>query len=62
MNARDLLANCLEEDVAFVPGGPFFPNGDHENTLRLNYSTSDPDRIIEGVKRIAKVLKETMGS
>ena len=60
MNARDLLVSCLEEDVAFVPGGPFFPNGGHENTLRMNYSTSSPERIEEGVGRMAKVLRKAM--
>ena len=60
MNARDLLVSCLEEDVAFVPGGSFFPNGGNENTLRMNYSTSDPERIEEGVRRMAKVLRRAM--
>ncbi len=60
LNARDLLKQCLKEDVAFVPGGPFFPNGGHENTLRMNYSTSSAERIQEGVKRMAKVLRQAM--
>ncbi len=60
MNARDLLVSCLEEDVAFVPGGPFFPNGGNENTLRMNFSTSSPERIEEGVGRMAKVLRKAM--
>ncbi len=57
LNARDLLIKCLEEDVAFVPGGPFFPNGGNENTLRMNYSSASPERIKEGVERMAKVLR-----
>ena len=60
LNARELLEQCLKEDVAFVPGGPFFPNGGHENTLRMNYSTSNAERIEEGVKRMAKVLRLAM--
>jgi len=60
LNARELLVKCLEEDVAFVPGSPFFPNGGHENTLRLNYSTSSAERIEEGVKRMAKVLRKAL--
>lgn len=60
LNARDLLVKCLEKDVAFVPGSPFFPNGGHENTLRMNYSTSSADRIEDGVKRMATVLKRAM--
>ena len=41
-DAHELLALCLERDVAFVPGGSFFPNGGHENTLRLNFSAMAP--------------------
>ena len=60
LNARDILEQCLAEDVAFVPGAPFFPNGGHENTLRMNYSTSNAERIEEGVKRMAKVLRQAI--
>jgi len=58
INARDLLVKSLEKDVAFVPGGSFFPNGGKENTFRLNYSNMPEDRIVEGIRRLAGVLKE----
>lgn len=59
INARDLLISCLENHVAFVPGGAFFPNGGKENTLRLNFSNMSEDRIVEGVARIGKLIKES---
>ncbi len=58
INARDVLQKCLERNVAFVPGGSFFPNGGRENTFRINYSNMPEDRIAEGIKCIAGVLKE----
>lgn len=57
LNARDLLVKSLEHNVAFVPGGAFFPNGGHENTLRINFSNMPEDRIAEGLKRLGAVLK-----
>ena len=60
LSARALLGACLERNVAFVPGGAFFPNGGHENTLRLNYSNMPVERIREGVKRIALTLKDLL--
>ncbi|SHH30894.1 aminotransferase-like domain-containing protein [Tepidibacter thalassicus] len=60
INAKDVMAKCLENNVAFVPGGSFFPNGGKENTFRLNYSNMTEERIVEGVKRLAKVLKEVL--
>jgi 2-aminoadipate transaminase len=61
LNAREVLAACLERDVAFVPGGSFFPNGGHENTLRLNFSNMPEGRIEEGVRRLGTVLRGLVG-
>ncbi len=60
MNARDLAAKALEQNVAYVPGGSFYPNGGNENTFRLNYSNMDDERIVEGIKRLGKVLKDAI--
>ncbi|AGL00092.1 PLP-dependent aminotransferase family protein [Desulfoscipio gibsoniae] len=58
VNARDVLEKSLERNVAFVPGGSFFPNGSKENTFRINYSNMPEDRIVEGLKSLAGVLRE----
>jgi len=60
LNARDLLVKCLERNVAFVPGGSFFPNSSRENTLRLNYSNSSEEMIVEGIRRIADAMREML--
>jgi 2-aminoadipate transaminase len=53
-----VLVRALERNVAFVPGGSFFPNGGHENTLRLNFSNMPEERITEGIARLGAVLHE----
>lgn len=58
INARELSIKALEKNVAYVPGGSFFPNGGNENTLRVNYSNMEEERIVEGVRRLAQVFKE----
>jgi len=55
--AEEILKKVLEQKVAFVPGSSFFPNGGNENYFRLNYGTMSEDLIIEGVKRLGKVLR-----
>ena len=60
LNARTLLDECLKRDVAFVPGGAFFPNGGHEETLRLNYSNMPIKRIREGIRRLASALDQLL--
>jgi DNA-binding transcriptional MocR family regulator len=57
LSARTLLEACLRRNLAFVPGGAFFPNGGHENTLRLNYSNMPVARIEEGVRRLAAAIR-----
>ncbi len=56
VDARDVLEGCLNENVAFVPGSPFFPAGGHENTFRINFSNMPEARIEEGLRRLGKIL------
>ena len=60
INSRELALIALEKNVAFVPGGSFFPNGGNENTMRLNYSNMDEERIVEGIKRLGTAIKKMM--
>lgn len=58
VNARELMMKAIEQKVACVPGGSFFPNGGHENAIRVNYSNMPEDKIVEGIKRLGKVITE----
>ena len=49
---------AIEAGVAFVPGTHFYPDGGHENTMRLNFSMSEIPAIREGMARLAKVIAE----
>jgi DNA-binding transcriptional MocR family regulator len=61
VNTRELLERCLERDVAFVPGGAFFPDSGHENTARLNFSCMPPEKIAEGSHRFCQAVREFLG-
>ncbi len=58
VDGKELAQRAIEKKVAFVPGGAFYPNGGNLNHARLNYSASDEETIIEGIKRLAEVIKE----
>lgn len=60
VSATALLQEALKQKVAYVPGKPFYPYEDKDNTLRLNFSNASPDMIIEGIKRLGKVFKENI--
>ncbi len=60
LNAQELMKKCVDNKVAYVPGGFFFPEGNKENYFRLNYSSCKEDKIIEGIKRLGNVLKDEL--
>ena len=61
INTSDLLDKALQEKVAYVPGVSFFPNGDGGfNAMRLNFSYSSPEVIVEGIKRLGTILKQEL--
>ena len=58
LNSQDLFADAVKEKVAFVPGSPFYAEGGHFNTLRLNFSNAVPEKINEGICRLSDVVKK----
>jgi 2-aminoadipate transaminase len=59
VSAEGVFARAIERKVAFVPGMPFYVDGT-DNTFRLNFSNSTPERIEEGVRRLGACLKEAL--
>ena len=53
VDSSRLLDTALRQDVAFVPGDPFFPNGDEGSHMRLNFSNAKPEMIREGIRRLS---------
>jgi len=58
INTEDLFYKAIDENVAYVIGNAFYVNGEGNNSCRLNFSFCSAEKIDEGVKRLAKVLKE----
>jgi 2-aminoadipate transaminase len=58
LDAAEVLKVAIQRKVAFVPGESFHPNGGGKNTMRLNFSYSNPETIREGITRMGTVLKE----
>lgn len=53
-----LAASIEKERVAFVPGAAFFPDRSGTNTIRFAFSLSTPEKIDEGIKRLARLIGE----
>jgi 2-aminoadipate transaminase len=60
LNTSELMASAIAEKVSYVPGESFHPNGGGTNTMRLNFSCMKPEKIEEGVARLARVFKKKL--
>jgi 2-aminoadipate transaminase len=60
MDASMLLQAAVGQKVAFVPGESFFTDGTGRNTARLNFSNATPERIEEGIGRLAVCLRREL--
>jgi 2-aminoadipate transaminase len=59
LDSKLILMRALKEDnVAFVIGQAFYPDGTGKNHMRLNFSHSSDELIVEGISRLAKTLKK----
>ncbi len=50
-----MLQDAVAEKVAYVPGSAFSPSGEKNSAIRLNFSSSTPEQIEEGVRRLTRV-------
>ena len=68
LDTKAMLPRAVTARVAYVPGTAFFADGSGSASLRLSYCYPPPDRIREGVRRLAGVvedeleLRDTFGS
>ncbi|NIW45140.1 MAG: aminotransferase class I/II-fold pyridoxal phosphate-dependent enzyme [Gammaproteobacteria bacterium] len=60
IDTQKIFPLAIDKKVAYVPGGPFHPNGGGQNTMRLNFSFASEDEIKAGIARLAEVLKTAM--
>lgn len=58
IHAREVFDACVAQNVAFVVGPPFFAEGGHENTLRMNFSMPTIPDIQKGVEIMGGIIRE----
>lgn len=60
LDAKAMMPRAISARVAYVPGTGFFADGTGRANLRLNFSFPPPERIREGVRRLARVVEQEM--
>ncbi|MDO8143766.1 MULTISPECIES: PLP-dependent aminotransferase family protein [Isoptericola] len=56
LDAKSMLPRAVTERVAYVPGTAFYFDGQGSDHMRLSFCFPTPDRIREGVRRLATVV------
>ena len=56
LDAKSMLPRAVTARVAYVPGTAFYYDGSGASHLRLSYCYPTPERIREGVRRLAGVI------
>lgn len=57
IDAKAMLPRAVTARVAYVPGTAFYADGYGTSTMRLSFCYPTPERIREGVRRLAGVLE-----
>ena len=52
-----LAKRAIDNNVAFVPGTPFFAQDPDPRTLRLSFATADEDKIEAGIAKLAQAIR-----
>ena len=60
IDAKAMLPRAVTARVAYVPGTAFFADGFGSSSMRLSFCYPTPERIREGVRRLAGVLEAEM--
>jgi len=58
VSSMDIFEAALRENVAVLPGSPFYVDGGGENTLRINFSNSTEEKIQTGIERLSSVIRK----
>jgi 2-aminoadipate transaminase len=58
LDSKAMMPRAIAARVAYVPGTGFYADGTGRGNMRLNFSFPPPDRIREGIRRLASVMEQ----
>jgi len=60
LDSKAMMPRAIAARVAYVPGTGFYADGTGGGNMRLNFSFPPPERIREGVRRLAGVMEQDL--
>jgi DNA-binding transcriptional MocR family regulator len=62
LDSKAMMPRAIAARVAYVPGTGFYADGTGTGNIRLNFSFPPPERIREGVRRLAGVMDQELAT
>jgi DNA-binding transcriptional MocR family regulator len=60
LDAGHVLSLARQEGVIFSPGARFYLASPQPNTMRLTFTTVEPEKLEEGIKRLGAIIKKQL--
>jgi DNA-binding transcriptional MocR family regulator len=60
LDSKAMMPRAIAARVAYVPGTGFYADGTGTGNMRLNFSYASPERLREGVRRLAGVMEQEL--
>jgi len=60
LDSKAMMPRAIAARVAYVPGTGFYADGTGTSNMRLNFSYASPERIREGIRRLARVMDQEL--
>jgi DNA-binding transcriptional MocR family regulator len=60
LDSKAMMPRAIAARVAYVPGTGFYADGTGTGNMRLNFSYAEPERIREGIRRLAGVMEQEL--
>ncbi|MHB1470156.1 MAG: aminotransferase-like domain-containing protein [Thermoplasmataceae archaeon] len=57
INTTQMLKTSIENGVGYVSGLAFSPDGSHTSSMRLNFTFSEEEEIVRGIKKLSNTIK-----
>lgn len=60
LSATALLEKAIEQNVAYMPGSAFYPDGAGHHTFRLSFTLANQEQMDEGIATLGRLIKEAL--
>ncbi len=57
VDTRQLFDRAIKQGVSFVPGSAFYENSLIDYSMRLNFTNSSEDDIVQGIDRLSRLIE-----